>query len=141
MLVVDASAVTELILARPAAEDAVRRLREHDFDLHAPQLLDIEVLNAIRRVLARGDASAERAEQAVEDLRDLPIERYPHEALVGRIWELRENLSAYDAAYVALAEGLSDHDAHLLTADGRLARAVASHSAVPVVLTIAAADR
>jgi len=133
-LVVDASAVAELLLVRPAAESIARRLREHAFDLHAPHLLDIEVLSALRRVLAAGDASKQRAEEAVVDLLDLPIERYPHDVLVPRVWELRDNLSAYDAAYVALAEALVDHEASLLTTDARLARAAAAHADVPVVL-------
>jgi predicted nucleic acid-binding protein len=141
MLVVDASAVTELLLARPAGVHVAEQFREHEFDLHAPQLLDVEVLSALRRLVATGNSSVMRADQAVEDLRDLAIERYPHEVLVPRIWELRDNFSAYDAAYVALAEGLNDDATHLLTADGRLARAVAAHAAVPVVLTDAAADR
>jgi predicted nucleic acid-binding protein len=133
MLVVDASAVTELLLGRPAAGTVARQLREHDFDLHAPQLLDVEVLTALRRVVAAGDASAERAGEAVADLRDLPVERYGHDALVRRIWELRQYFSPYDAAYVALAETIADDGAPLITADARLARAVGSHTRVRVI--------
>lgn len=134
MLVVDASAVTELLLGRPAAGTIAQQLRDHDFDLHAPQLLDVEVLSALRRVVAAGDAAAERAHDAVADLRDLPVERYGHDALVPRIWELRQNFSAYDAAYVALAEAIADDGAPLITADARLARAVGSHTRVRVIV-------
>jgi predicted nucleic acid-binding protein len=134
MLVVDASAVAELLLRRPAAAAVERRLREHRFDLHAPHLLDIEVLSAVRRVVASGDASDERGSQAIADLLDLPLERYPHEPLVPRVWELRDNLSSYDAAYVALAEVISAPGAPLLTADARLARAVRAQTAIDAVL-------
>jgi predicted nucleic acid-binding protein len=134
MLVVDASAVTELLLGRPAAEAIASALREHDFDLHAPHLVDVEVLSALRRVVAAGDASAARAAEAVDDLIDLPLQRYAHEALVPRIWELRENFSAYDAAYLALAEVLVQDGAPLLTADTRFARAASEHAAVDIVL-------
>ncbi len=134
MLVVDASAVAELLLARPAGAAVARTLRDHDFDLHAPHLLDVELLSVLRRVVATEKASADRAGQAVEDLLDLPIERYGHDALVPRIWELRDNLSAYDAAYVALAELVADTGAPLVTADARLARAAGAHTRVDVIL-------
>lgn len=134
MLVVDASAVTELLLGRPAAEPVASALREHDFDLHAPHVVDAEVLSALRRVVAAGDASPARAAEAVDDLIDLPVQRYAHEALVPRIWELRENFSAYDATYLALAEVLVEDGAALLTADTRLARAAAEHTGVEIVL-------
>jgi predicted nucleic acid-binding protein len=134
MLVVDASAVAELVLARPAAKEIERLIRSHGYELHAPHLLDIEVLSALRRVVAAGEATAYRACEAVEDLLDLPVERYPHDVLVPRVWELRENFSAYDAAYLALAESLIESGAPLLTADARFARAVESHSSVHPVL-------
>jgi predicted nucleic acid-binding protein len=133
MLIVDASAVGELLLQRPAGAAVEREIREAGFDLHAPHLIDVEVLNALRRLVATGAATAERAGEAVADLLDLPIERYGHDALVPRIWELRENFSAYDAAYVALAEAIVDGGAPLLTADGRLARAAATHTDLRVI--------
>ena len=74
-----------------------------------------------------------RGEEVIADLLDLPLARYPHDILLPRIWELRDNFSAYDAAYLALAEGLSDEGVPLLTTDGRLARAVHAHSAVEVL--------
>jgi predicted nucleic acid-binding protein len=133
MLVVDASAVAELLLRRSSAEAVARELREHDFDVHAPHLLDVEVLSALRRLVATGAASAERARQALDDLLDLRIVRYPHDVLALRMWQLRDNFSAYDAAYVALAEALADERAPLVTADARLARAVEAHTDVRVV--------
>jgi predicted nucleic acid-binding protein len=134
MLVVDASAVAELVLARPAAERVERHITSHNYELHAPQLLDIEVLSALRRLVASGEASPDRAQGAVTDLLELPIARYPHEILVPRVWELRDNFSAYDAAYLALAESLVENGAPLLTADHRFARAVESHGGVDVLL-------
>ena len=134
MLVVDASAVTELLLRRSAAEPAAAALLAHDFDLHAPHLVDIEVLSALRRVVAAGDASPSRGADAVADFLDLPLRRYPHEALVPRIWELRENFSAYDSAYLALAEVIADDGVPLLTADTRFARAASEHTGVEVIL-------
>lgn len=88
--------------------------------LHAPELLDVEVLQVLRRFHLSRELTAERGAEAVRDLRALPIERYSHELLLDRIWELRSNVTAYDAAYVALAQLLR---CPLMTADLRLARA------------------
>jgi predicted nucleic acid-binding protein len=134
MLVVDASAAVELLLGRPAAAQVERIVREHDFSLHAPQLLDVEVVSALRRLVAGGDATIARAGEALDDLLDLPIERYGHDVLVPRIWELRGNFSAYDATYLALAEAVTESGATLVTADARFARAVETHGGVPVHL-------
>jgi predicted nucleic acid-binding protein len=134
MLVVDASALTELVLGRPAGVVVGEHFACHGFALHAPHLVDVEVLSALRRLVASGEATAERAGEAIADLLDLPIERYAHDILVPRIWQLRESFSAYDASYVALAEGVADDPVPLLTADARLARAVADHADVPVLL-------
>ena len=134
MMVVDASAVTELLLARPAAEHVEGHIAKHGYALHAPHLLDIEVLSALRRVVASGEATPARAGEAVIDLLDLSVERYEHAMLAPRVWELRDNFSAYDAAYLALAEGLIEGGAPLLTSDGRFARAAAAHSHIQVLL-------
>jgi predicted nucleic acid-binding protein len=134
MLVVDASAVAELLLGRPAGESVAQQLREHEFDLHAPHLLDVEVLSVLRRVAAAGDASRARVGEAVADLLDMPLERYGHLGLIPRIWELHENVSAYDATYIALAEAIAEDGAPLLTADARLARAADAYTAVRIVL-------
>lgn len=134
MLVLDASAVAELLLARPAAEEIARQLTAHRFDLHAPSLLDIEILSVLRRVVAAGDAAPERAGQAIDDLLALPVERYPHDTLVRRAWQYRENFSAYDATYLALAEALDADPVPILTADARFVRAARAHTRVPMLL-------
>jgi predicted nucleic acid-binding protein len=134
MLVVDASALTELVLGRAAGEVVGEHLAAYGFALHAPHLVDLEVLSALRRLVASGEMTAARAGEAISDLLDLPIERYPHDILVPRVWELRENFSAYDASYVALAEALADEPVPLLTADARLARAVGDLLDMPVLL-------
>jgi len=133
MLVIDASAATELLLARPAAEALAGHVAEHGLDLHAPHLIDVEVAGAVRRLVASGDARLERGEEAIADLLDLPMARYPHDILLPRVWELRENFSPYDAAYVALAEALSDDGIPLVTTDEGLARAVRAHTELEVL--------
>jgi predicted nucleic acid-binding protein len=125
MLVVDASALTELVLGRPASEVVGEHLAGHGFALHAPHVLDVEVLSALRRLVSSGEATTDRAGEAIADLLDLPIERYPHDILMPRVWQLRENFSAYDASYIALAEAIADEPVPLLTADACLARAIA----------------
>lgn len=120
MIVVDASAVLELLLGTAIAPRVTARLLDQAESLHAPHLLDIEVAQVLRRFAAAGELTATRGREALNDLDALPITRYPHDILLPRIWELRANLTAYDAAYVALAEAL---DAPLLTTDARLARA------------------
>ena len=134
MLVVHASALAELLLGRQAGEAVAAELVVHDFDLHAPHLVDVEVLSALRRVVAAGDASAARGAEAVADLLDLPLQRYPHEQLVPRMWELREAFSAYDSSYLALAEVIAQDGAPLLTADRRFARAASARTGVRVIL-------
>jgi predicted nucleic acid-binding protein len=133
MIVIDASAATELLLARPPAEAVAGHLSERGLDLHAPHLIDIEIASAVRRLVATGKAASERGDEAMADLLDLPLARYPHDILLPRVWELRENFSAYDAAYVALAEALSDDGVPLLTTDDRLASAVRAHTAIEVL--------
>jgi predicted nucleic acid-binding protein len=125
VIVVDASALLELLLRTPAAEAVERRVFDARMTLHAPHLLDIEVAQVIRRYAANGELDEGRGRAALADLSDLPVRRYPHDFLLPRIWELRNNFTAYDAAYVALAEAL---DAPLLTRDRRLAGA-AGHRA------------
>ncbi len=98
--------------------------------LHAPHLLDVEIAQAVRRFALGGEIESDIGQRALVDLADFPIRRYPHDALLPRIWSLRDNLSAYDAAYVALAEAL---DAPLLTFDQRLAGAARKHSSVTVL--------
>lgn len=133
MLVIDASAATELLLGRAAGAAVAEHLGAHDHDMHAPDLLDVEVLSAVRRLVATGEAEPERADAAVVDLLDLSLARYGHDILVPRIWSLRDNFSPYDAAYVALAEALSDEGVPLLTTDAKLSRAVRAHTDVEVL--------
>lgn len=120
MIVVDASAMIELLLVTPAALTIEERIFGSGETLHAPHLIDLEIAQVLRRYCAAGDLSSQRAEEALEDFMILGVFRYPHEVLLPRVWELRHNVTAYDAAYVALAEALS---APLLTRDARLAAA------------------
>jgi predicted nucleic acid-binding protein len=98
--------------------------------LSAPELIDLEVLSVYRRLTSAGRMAPRRASSAVRDLFELPLQRAPHAPLLDRCWELRENLTIYDAAYVALAERL---EALLVTSDTRLARAPGVRCAVEVI--------
>ena len=119
MTVVDASVVVELALSTPASGQIGRWLRTGAGTLHAPHLLDLEVAHAVRRMCLSGEVTTERGARALEILAGMALLRHPHGPLLSRIWELRHNLTAYDAAYVALAEALG---AMLVTRDRRLAR-------------------
>jgi predicted nucleic acid-binding protein len=125
VIVVDASALIEVLLRTPAAKAVEDRLFAPQQTLHAPHLIDLEVAQVIRRLAMHREIAAKRGRDALSDLADFPLWRYPHDSLLARIWDLRGNLTAYDAAYVALAEAL---DALLLTRDKRLASA-AGHRA------------
>ena len=125
MIVVDASALLEVLLNTSAGAPIAERLFASSESLHAPHLLDLEVAQVLRRYSASEELDAERGLQALADLADLPLRRYPHEPFLVRIWELRHNVTAYDAAYLALAEALR---APLVTRDGALA-SVPGHTA------------
>jgi predicted nucleic acid-binding protein len=125
VIVLDASAAVEVLLQSQVGAPLTGRLLAPESSLHAPYLLDLEVAQVLRRFVLRGEVQPLRAQQALEVLADFPIERYPHQILLPRIWALRENLTAYDAVYVALAEVLG---ATLLTRDARISRA-SGHSA------------
>ena len=119
MIVVDASVLaTALGDDGPDGDRARARLRGER--LSAPELLDLEVASVLRRQVQGGEVDIRRAALALADLAALPLRRAPHRPLLARCWELRDNLTVYDASYVALAEAL---DVTLLTGDGRLARA------------------
>lgn len=120
MIVLDASAVLELLLGTSAGRSVADRIAVQSETLHAPHLLDLEVAQVLRRYCAGSALDLERARIALDDLSALDLYRYPHEPMLERIWQLRDNLTAYDAAYVALAETLN---APLLTFDARLANA------------------
>ncbi len=130
MIVVDASALIEVLLRTPAADAVERRLFAPGETLHAPHLIDVEVAQVIRRYAAKGEIDDERARVALGDLGDLRLQRYPHDLLLPRVWALRNTMTAYDAVYVALAEAL---DAVLLTRDRRLAGAAGHHARVALV--------
>ena len=126
MIVLDASAAVDWLLQTSAGQRIEKRIYVPNESLHAPHLLDLEVTQVLRRLVREGAVSAHRAEAAVRDLLDLRITRYPHFLLLPEIWRRRNNISAYDAAYVVLAENLG---AVLVTRDGRLASA-SGHAAI-----------
>jgi predicted nucleic acid-binding protein len=121
LIVVDASVLTDFLLGRSQALVAVEREmagREHE-PLDAPELIEPETLNALRRLTVNGEVTVRRADEAVADLANTRLTRYPHAPLRERVWALRDNLTAYDACYLALAEALDEPV--LLTADRVLA--------------------
>ena len=129
MIVTDASAVV-LALADDGASGDAARQRLDGQRLIAPELLDVEVISAWRRHVAAGLLDQGRAAMARADLREMPVERVSHRHLMERCWELRDNLTVYDACYVALAEVL---EVPLLTADQRLANAPATRCEIEVL--------
>lgn len=130
MIVIDASALIESLLGTPSAPAVEMVLFAPGQTLHAPHLLDVEVTQVVRRLVAHGGVSSERGRAALVQLVDLPLYRYPHGTLLPRIWELRNNLTAYDAAYVALAEALN---VPLLTRDKRIAGAAGHWAKIDLV--------
>jgi predicted nucleic acid-binding protein len=120
VIVIDASVMIEVLLRGPASARIEDRILGPAQTLHAPHLLDLEVAQVLRRYVLRGELDPERGVRSIDLLQQFPIQRYSHEPLLTRIWALRENLTAYDAAYVALAEALR---APLLTRDAKLASA------------------
>ena len=130
MIVLDASAVVELVLNSARGSRVRERISDVEETLAAPHLLTIEVLQVLRRFTARSAISASRAEAALADLMALDVEYWDHEAFLPRVWALRGNLTAYDAIYVALAEGL---DAPLVTTDGRLGGSPGHRAQVDVI--------
>jgi predicted nucleic acid-binding protein len=117
--VVDASAILEVLLQTPAARRVSRVLFAAGQTLHAPHLIDLEIAQVLRRYVRSASISTDRGAEALSDFLDLPLTRYPHFVLLTRVWQMRHNLTAYDAAYLALAEAL---DAPLITRDRVLAR-------------------
>lgn len=131
MIVVDASAVAELLLGLPLGSAAGEHLFGANDGAHAPDHLNVEIVHVLRRYERQGIVSAQRSHEGLVDLLDLPIARYPTAALIERAWTLRHNLTAYDAVYVALAEALA---APLLTTDRHLSAAATAHTDIEVVL-------
>lgn len=128
MLVVDPSAIVDALVGEGPALGLVDRLAQ-DGDLAAPHLLDVEFLHALRRLVAVRELSADRAADARVDFADLSISRYPHQSVSDRAWALRDNLTAYDAVFVALSEALG---VPLVTCDARLGAARVHHAEVEV---------
>lgn len=120
MIVLDASAAIDWLLQTAAGQQIETRIYSRGESLHAPHLLDLEVAQVLRRLAREGSVSVQRADQALQDLLNLRVTRYPHFVFLAQIWRLRHNFSAYDAAYVALTEKLG---ATLITRDARLASA------------------
>ena len=130
MIVLDTSVVIELLLNLPLGPRVRDEISDPDMALHAPALLTVEVLQVLRRRVAAALTTADEAADAIGALNLLDVTYHDHGLLVDRIWSLRGTLTAYDAAYVALAELLG---AVLLTADSRLARAPGHHARVELV--------
>ena len=130
MIVIDASAEVAVLLGIGLEVERIReRIARPGETLHVPHLFEIEVLHALRGLSLRGTISPERSSLALSRLSDTQFTRYPHTTLMGRVWDMRENLTAYDAAYVALAEAL---DAPLVTMDARLAQAPGIRATIEV---------
>ena len=130
MIVLDASAVIELLLNTTAGSHVRSRISNPAESLHAPHLLSVEVAQVFRRYAATGAITLDIAEAAIADLAALDIEHYAHEPFLGRVWELRDNVTAHDAVYLALAEVLA---APLLTLDAKLAASPGHHASVELL--------
>ena len=130
MIVIDASAIVAALLHTPAAEAVNQHLFARDQSLHAPHLLDVEVTHVLRRYAMNRELDEERGRDALGALAAFPIRRYAHDLLLPRVWQMRNNFSAYDGVYVALAETL---DAALLTCDRRLASAAGQYVSIELI--------
>jgi predicted nucleic acid-binding protein len=130
VIVLDASAAIEWLLQTAAGARVEDRIFSRAATLHAPHLFDVEVAQVLRRYVGAGLVTASRGHEALEDLLDLPLTRYPHDLFLERVWELRGNLTAYDAVYVALAEALA---APLVTCDRKIATAAGHAARVEVI--------
>ncbi len=129
-MVLDASGAIEFLLNTDAGSRLASRLIDESEAVCVPHLIDLEIAQVLRRYVSRGAVSVDRGALALNHWRDFDVDRYPHEPFLGRIWELRANVSAYDAVYVALAETLSTV---LVTGDRRLAGAPGIRARVEVV--------
>lgn len=130
MIVVDASAMTEFLLQTPLGVRVEARLFRDDDEFHAPHLLDIEVVQVLRRLVRTRELSKTRAEEALADLADFHVRRHGHVDLLSRVWEMRANLTSYDAVYVALAEAIGGP---LVTCDGPLGASPGHTASIDVI--------
>jgi predicted nucleic acid-binding protein len=130
VIVVDASALLEFLLQTALGTRVEARLFRDGDELHSPHLVDVEVTQGLRRLVRSGEVSPGRAVEAIVDLVDLDLHRHTHVDLVTRAWKLRENITAYDAVYLALAEALN---ATVVTCDAPLAKAPGHRARIEVV--------
>jgi len=130
VIVVDASALLEFLLQTPLGTRVETRLYRDGDELHSPHLVDVEVTQGLRRLVRSGEVAPDRATEAIADLLDVDLHRHAHLDLVTRAWRLRENVTAYDAMYVALAEAL---DAVVVTCDAPLAKSPGHRATIEVV--------
>ena len=131
MIVIDASALLELLLQTPAGARVEARLFRDQDELHAPHLVDVEIVQGLRRLVRMGEVSPRRAAAAVADLTDLALHRHAHLDLLGRAWSLRDNISAHDAMYVALAEAI---EAPVVTCDHPLGKTSGHRARIEVIV-------
>ena len=131
MIVVDASALLEFLLQTALGNRVEARLLRDEDQFHSPHLIDVEVTQGLRRLVRAGEISADRAAEAIADLVDLDLHRHAHLDLLIRAWKLRENVTAYDAIYIALAEAL---DATVVTCDVPLAKAPGHRAHIDVIV-------
>jgi predicted nucleic acid-binding protein len=130
VIVVDASILVDVLLDMGAAVIVTPRLSSSKGTVHVPHLIDLEVTQVLRRRTVSGLLAPSRGRMAIDDLMHLPLVRHQHDFLLTRVWDLRNNMSAYHAVYVALAEYLG---APLLTRDRRMANAPGHHAQIELV--------
>jgi predicted nucleic acid-binding protein len=130
VIVVDASALLEFLLQTPLGTRVEARLFRDGAEFHSPHLVDVEVTQGLRRLVRSGEVPPERAADAIADLADLDLHRHAHLDLLARAWKLRENVTAYDAMYIALGEAL---DATVVTCDTPLAEAPGHRARVEAI--------
>jgi predicted nucleic acid-binding protein len=130
MIVIDASALLEFLLQTPLGTRVEARLFRAENEFHAPHLVDVEVVQGLRRLVRARELASGRAAEAIADLGELDLHRHAHFDLLARAWRLRDNITAYDAMYVALAEALG---APIVTCDGPLANASGHRATIQVI--------
>ena len=130
MIVIDASALLEFLLQTSLGARVEARLFRGEDEFHVPHLVDVEVVQGLRRLVRIGEVAPGRADEALADLTDLDLHRHAHLDLLTRAWKLRENISAYDAMYVALAEAI---EAPMVTCDGPLGKTAGHRARIEVI--------